>query len=58
MSIVAFYSNHNDVELQNEWEKRLKEYYPSVNLVPLFSNKAEKAITALLWNAPLEKVKN
>ena len=58
MSIVAFYSNHGDVELQNEWEKRLKLHHPLVNLVPLLSEQAENALTALLWKAPLQRVKN
>ena len=57
MSVVAFYSNHSNVELQNEWENRLKVYNPLINLVPLLSDQAEYAITALLWKAPLERVK-
>ena len=57
MSVVAFYSNHSNVKLQNEWENRLKVYNPLINLVPLFSDQAEYAVTALLWKAPLERVK-
>ena len=57
MPIVAFFSKLSNPELQNEWERRLQAYYPLINLVPLFSDKAENAITALLWNAPLERVK-
>ena len=57
MPIIAFYSKDSDVELQNEWEKRLKVHYPSINLVPLLSNQAENAITALLWKAPLQRIK-
>lgn len=57
MSVVAFYSNNNNVELQNEWENRLKVYNPLITLVPLLSDQAEYAITALLWKAPLERVK-
>ena len=57
MPVVAFYSNHINSELQNEWEKRLKAYNPLINLVPLLSDQAEYAITALLWKAPLERVK-
>ena len=57
MPIVAFYSKNSDLELQNEWEKRLQAHYPLVNLVPLLSDQAENAITALLWKAPLERVK-
>ncbi len=57
MPIVAFYSKHSNSELQNEWESRLQAYYPLINLVPLLSDHAENAITALLWKAPLERVK-
>ena len=57
MPFVAFHSEHSDLELQNEWEDRLRVYHPLVNLVPLFSDHAENAITALLWKAPLERVK-
>ncbi len=57
MSLVAFYSNHSNIELQNEWENRLKAYNPYINLVPLLSDQAKCAITALLWKAPLERVK-
>ena len=57
MPIIAFYSKDSKVELQNEWENRLKAYYPSINLVPLLCDQAGKAITALLWKAPLHIVK-
>jgi len=57
MPVVAFYSKHSDLELQNEWEDRLRVHYPFVNLVPLLSDQAENAKTALLWKAPLERVK-
>ena len=57
MPIIAFYSKDSNVELQNEWENRLKVYYPSINLVPLLCDQAGKAITALLWKAPLHSVK-
>ena len=57
MPDVAFYSNNSNIELQNEWENRLQVYYPSINLVPLLSDQADNAITALLWKAPLERVK-
>jgi len=57
MPFVAFYSEHSDLELQNEWEDRLRVHHPLVNLVPLFRDQAENAITALLWKAPLERVK-
>ncbi len=58
MPIVAFYSNYSDANLQNEWETRLQVHYPLIKLVPLLSDQAENAITALLWKAPLERVKN
>ena len=58
MPIIAFYSKDSNVELQNEWENRLKVYYKSINLVPLLSEQAKNAITALLWKAPLQCVKN
>ena len=57
MPIVAFYSKNSDLELQNEWEKRLQAHHPLVNLVPLLSDQAQNAITALLWKAPLDRVK-
>ena len=57
MSVVAFHSNNSNVELQNEWENRLKVYDPLITLVPLLSDQAEYAITALLWKAPLDRVK-
>ena len=58
MPIVAFYNNNGDADLQNEWETRLQVHYPLIKLVPLLSDQAENAITALLWKAPLERVKN
>ena len=58
MPVVAFYSKGSNLELQNEWENRLQVHYPLLNLVPLLSYKAENAITALLWKAPLDRVKN
>ena len=58
MPVVAFYSNYSDANLQNEWETRLQAHYPLIRLVPLLSDQAENAITALLWKAPLERVKN
>ena len=57
MPIVAFYSKDSRAELIEEWENRLKIYYPSIKLVSLLSDKAENAITALLWKAPLQRVK-
>lgn len=57
MTVVAFYSNNGNIELQNEWENKLQIYYPSIKLVPLLSDEADNATTALLWKAPLERVK-
>ena len=57
MPVVAFYSKNSDLELQNEWENRLQVHYPLVDMVPLLSDQAENAITALLWKAPLKRVK-
>ena len=57
MPVVAFYSKDSNAELKNEWENRLRVYNPFISLVPLLSDQAEKAITALLWKAPLERVK-
>ena len=54
MPVVAFYSKGTSLESQNIWEKRLKLYLPSINLVPLFSEEAKLATTALLWKAPLD----
>ena len=31
MPIVAFYSKNSDLELQNEWEKRLQAHHPLIN---------------------------
>ena len=57
MPIVAFYSKDSSVELLDEWEKRLQLYFPKIRLVNLLSNQAENATTALLWKAPLDRVK-
>ena len=57
MPVVAFYSKDSNEKLKNEWEKRLRVYHPLISLVPLLSDHAEEAITALLWKAPLERVK-
>jgi glyoxylate/hydroxypyruvate reductase A len=54
MSVIAFYSKGASLEVQNIWEKRLKLYLPSVNLVPLLSEEAKSATAALLWKAPLD----
>ena len=53
MTIVAFYSKGTSIEVQNNWSKRLKFYYPSLKLVPLLSEEAKFATVALLWKAPL-----
>ncbi len=57
MPIVGFFSKNTTIELQYEWEKRLRIHLPSVKLVPLLSKDAEQATSALLWNAPLERLK-
>ncbi len=57
MPIVAFYSKDSNTDLLEEWEQRLRLYFPSIKLVDLLSYKAENAITALLWKAPLFRVK-
>ena len=57
MPIVAFYSKDSKIKLMEEWECRLQLYLPSIKLVNLLSKKAEHALTALLWNAPLQRVK-
>ena len=54
MPLIAFYSKGTSLEIQNIWEKRLKLYMPSINLVPLFSEEAKLATVALLWKAPLD----
>jgi glyoxylate/hydroxypyruvate reductase len=53
MPVIAFYSKGAPFEVQNIWEKRLKLYLPSIKLVPLFSDEAKLATSALLWKAPL-----
>ncbi len=58
MPIVGFFSKNSTLELQIEWEKRLRVHLPSVKLVPLLSKDAEQATSALLWNSPLEILKN
>ncbi len=57
MPVVAFYSRDSNLELQDEWEKRLGAYYPRIKLVPLLSDQAKEAITALLWKPPLQRVR-
>ena len=57
MPIVGFFSKNSTVELQIEWEKRLRVHLPSLKLVPLLSKDAEQATSALLWNSPLEILK-
>ena len=56
MPVTAFYSEGTSLEVQNIWEKRLKFYLPSINLVPLFSEEAKLAKVALLWKAPLDNL--
>ena len=56
MPIVGFFSKNANIDLQNEWEKRLQVYFPLIRLVPLLSKDAEQATSALLWNSPLERL--
>ena len=58
MPIVGFFSKNSTIELQNEWEKRLRTYFPLITLVPLLSKDAEEATSALIWNAPLERLRD
>ncbi len=57
MPLVGFFSKNSALELQNEWEKRLRIHLPSVKLVPLLCKEAEQATSALIWNAPIERFK-
>ena len=57
MSIIAFYSKDSNIDLKNQWENRLQVYYPSLKLVSLLSDQAKDARIALLWKAPLQRVK-
>ena len=34
------------------------QYYDSIKLVPLLSNEAKEATTALLWKPPLDRIKD
>lgn len=56
MPLVGFFSKDASIKLQNEWEERLKIYFPAIKLVPLFSKDAEKAKAALLWNSPINRI--
>ena len=56
MPIVGFFSKNASIELQNEWEKRLRIHFPLIKLVPLLSKEAEQATSALLWNSPLKRL--
>ena len=58
MPIVGFFSKNTTIKLQNEWEKKLRIHLPSIKLVPLFSADAEKATSALIWKAPLERLQD
>ena len=57
MPIVGFFSKNASIELQYEWEKKLQFYDPLISLVPLLSKEAEQAQVALLWNSPLDRLK-
>ena len=56
MPIVAFFNKGTSIEVQNNWENRLKSFIPSIKLVPLLSIEAMKAETALVWKAPLGRL--
>lgn len=56
MPKVAFFSINSSSEVQKKWEIRLKQFYPSIKLVPLFSKEAYNACCALLWKAPMNRV--
>ena len=56
MPVVGFFSKNATIELQNEWEKRLRTHLPSVRLVPLLSKDAEEATSALIWKSPLDRL--
>ena len=58
MTVVAFFSQNASPDLQNEWQKRLQCYDDRIKLVPLLSNEAEEATTALLWKPPLDRIKD
>ncbi|RPH09195.1 MAG: glyoxylate/hydroxypyruvate reductase A, partial [Alphaproteobacteria bacterium TMED194] len=58
MTIVAFFSQNASPDLQNEWQKRLQCYDDRIKLVPLLSNEAQEATTALLWKPPLGRIKD
>ena len=58
MPVVGFFSKNANIELQNEWEKRLRTHLPSVRLVPLLSKHAEEATSALIWKSPLERLRD
>ena len=57
MPVVGFFSKNASIELQYEWEKRLQIHYPLITLVPLLSEEAKQAQAALLWNSPLDRLK-
>jgi glyoxylate/hydroxypyruvate reductase len=57
MDTVAFYQKDSTIALQNNWENRLKLFLPKIKLVPLLSNEAKYATSALLWKAPLERLR-
>ena len=56
MPVVSFFSKNATMELQNEWEKRLRIHLPSIKLVPLLSADAKEATSALIWKAPIKRL--
>lgn len=57
MTIVAFFSKGTSIEIQDNWEKRLKLFIPTIRLVPLLSSEADKAEVALVWKASSKRLK-
>ena len=58
MPVVGFFSKNATIKLQDEWEKRLRLHLPSAKLVPLLSRDAEEATSALIWNCPVERLRD
>ena len=56
MPVVGFFSKNSSIDIQNDWEKKIRIHLPSVNLVPLLSKDAEEATSALIWNCPVERL--
>ena len=57
MTVVGFFKKGTSISVQNNWEQKLRLFLPSVKLVPLLSKEALNVTIALLWKAPLERIK-